>query len=126
MQLEAFPGAKPWYLRAVIPTWQWDQLYQHSLDCVILAWDSCPFSTPCLHVLPEGPDQTCICELIWVKRKYKGGMAIFTRLRELPRLEWWGRGTGRILDVMSPLGTTLPTSAIPSHTHRGAGQRTLF
>lgn len=27
-------------------SWQWDWLYQHNLDCVILAWDCFPFPTP--------------------------------------------------------------------------------
>lgn len=84
-QFEAFPGAKPWYSRAVAPSWRRDRLYQHSLDCVILAWDSCPFPAPCLPVLPRGPDQTWICGLIWVKGKKKAGKGHFYPSRRAPR-----------------------------------------
>lgn len=67
-----------------------DRLYQHSLDCVILAWDSCPFPAPCLPVPPRGRDEAWIWELIWVKGKKKGGKRPF-----LPLLEGflgWGGG----------------------------------
>lgn len=36
-----------------VPTWLRDRLYQHNLDCVILAWASCPFPALRLHVLPR-------------------------------------------------------------------------
>lgn len=56
-----------------VPTWPWDQLYQHSLDCVILAWASCPIPAPgsVCHPSQRGQGWNWSCDPSHVKKKTK-------------------------------------------------------